>query len=255
MIRMIYLWTEDREEKSGYRFWKMIAGMLFGDRITVESKRNNSELVKAVEKIRPDGNQYLIAFDHAYDNTNIGQLADRLKEKIKSSSNICLLEMYSFEYILLSFQYLTDWVFEKNSILEKKRKREIDVRNALLNAMQEDRYAEYKEIIQIRSYFASIVNNVGSIDKYSIETFSAKLLHNITRNTGFFVDKNNLGDCWYKRCCTSRAEVNENGCGLFDREQILDKRDKCVSIYKYSDLKRIFSGADLEKYMEGIQYD
>lgn len=45
---MIYLWTEDREEKSGYRFWKMIAGMLFGDRITVESKRNNSELVKAV---------------------------------------------------------------------------------------------------------------------------------------------------------------------------------------------------------------
>lgn len=120
MIRMIYLWTEDREEKSGYRFWKMIAGMLFGDRITVESKRNNSELVKAVEKIRPDGNQYLIAFDHAYDNTNIGQLADRLKEKIKSSSNICLLEMYSFEYILLSFQHLTDWVFEKTAYWKRR---------------------------------------------------------------------------------------------------------------------------------------
>ena len=49
--------------------------------------------------------------------------------------------------------------------------------------------------------------------------------------------------------------MNENGCGLFGRERVLDKRDKCVSIYKYSDLKRLFSGADLEKYMEGIQYD
>ena len=43
-----YLWLEDRKGKSGYIFWKTLMAQLYPE-IVVESKKNNSELVKAVK--------------------------------------------------------------------------------------------------------------------------------------------------------------------------------------------------------------
>ena len=40
-----YLWLEDRKGKSSYIFWKTFMGQLCPE-IVVESKKNNSELVK-----------------------------------------------------------------------------------------------------------------------------------------------------------------------------------------------------------------
>lgn len=48
MLMKTYLWIEDRKEKSGYIFWQTFMEQLCPE-IAVESKKNNSELVKAVK--------------------------------------------------------------------------------------------------------------------------------------------------------------------------------------------------------------
>ena len=45
-----FLWIEDRKGKSGYNFWKVFLKTLYPD-IILESKINNSELIKAVKKL------------------------------------------------------------------------------------------------------------------------------------------------------------------------------------------------------------
>ena len=45
-----FLWIEDRKDKSGYIFWKIFMEQLCPD-VVVESKKNNSELVKAVKAL------------------------------------------------------------------------------------------------------------------------------------------------------------------------------------------------------------
>ena len=46
-----FLWIEDKKNKSGYTFWKTFTEQLFPD-VIVESKKNNSELVKAVKRLK-----------------------------------------------------------------------------------------------------------------------------------------------------------------------------------------------------------
>lgn len=50
---MIYFWTEDRKDKSGYQFWEKFLGVIY-PQVVLESKTNSSELVKSVAKIDSD---------------------------------------------------------------------------------------------------------------------------------------------------------------------------------------------------------
>ena len=50
MSEKIYLWLEDREGKSGFVFWKTMMQQLFPE-VVVQSKKNNSELIKAVKAL------------------------------------------------------------------------------------------------------------------------------------------------------------------------------------------------------------
>lgn len=119
----IYLWTED--SKSGFDFWKLISDTLYAGKIHVESKKSNSKLVKNVEKLKDTKNMYLIAFDHVFDNSKIDDgsgtntsMYGRLVDAVESRANVCLLDMYSFEYILLSFSELCNWVAQdRNSLI------------------------------------------------------------------------------------------------------------------------------------------
>ena len=57
-----YLWLEDRNGKSGYIFCQTFMKQLCPE-IVVESKKNNSELVKAVKGLEDTENRYIIVFD------------------------------------------------------------------------------------------------------------------------------------------------------------------------------------------------
>ena len=60
-----YLWLEDRQGKAGYTFWKILMQQISPD-VIVESKKNNSELVKAVRQLEDNRNQYIIIYEKIY---------------------------------------------------------------------------------------------------------------------------------------------------------------------------------------------
>lgn len=65
-----FLRIEDRKGKASYTFWENLMKQLCPD-VIVESKKNNSELVKAVRTLRNDENRYIIVFDNSFDNLQV----------------------------------------------------------------------------------------------------------------------------------------------------------------------------------------
>lgn len=58
-----FLWIEDRKDKAAYIFWNNFMRRLYPD-VVVESKKNNSELVKAVKSLEDINNRYITQTSH-----------------------------------------------------------------------------------------------------------------------------------------------------------------------------------------------
>lgn len=83
-----------------------------------------------------------------------------------------------------------------------------------------------------------------NLDSHNIEQISAKLLFDLTRNTGFEVSKGSIGECWIKSCCDWLERQADDICGL-DKTR-LSVADKMKSIYSGTSLCREFSNIGLE---------
>ena len=66
-MKETYLWIEDGKDKAGFVFWHTLMGQICPE-IIVESKNNNSELVKAVRSLQDTENRYIVVFDNSFDN-------------------------------------------------------------------------------------------------------------------------------------------------------------------------------------------
>ena len=102
--------------------------------------------------------------------------------------------------------------------------------------MQDDDF-DYKGIREIVDYDKRI-------EEHNIEQLSAKLLFDLTRNTGFEVSKGTLGECWIKSCCEWGNRQEDDICGLdHNRLAVFDKMKR---IYDGSSLKLQFPKVGLE---------
>ena len=95
----------------------------------------------------------------------------------------------------------------------------------------------YKDIREIVEYSACIEN-------YNVEQLSAKILFDLTRNTGFEVSKGKIGECWIKSCCEWQARMDDDICGLDNKR--LQLRDKMKQIYEGTSLVTQFQNVGLE---------
>lgn len=227
----IYLWTEDRENKAGYTFWKTMMGCLY-PHIIVESKQNNIGLLKAVKQLvksEPLEDKYIIAMDESFDNDQVVREMRALKCAISGNHNIYVLRLISFEYILLSFTELLNWIYAENDDFREKRSTEISAREAVLAAIEQN--MDYKSLAELKRFSADI-------NDYNIEQLISKLLFRLTRNTGFEVSKGMLGECWQNSCCEYSVRKPDDLCGLDTRR--LSLMDKAKTIYKCSILKPEF---------------
>ena len=130
-----FIWTED--SKSGYVFWMKFFEILLPEAI-VESKKNNSELVKAVSNLlQDDNNKYIIIMDQAFDNPQVIRERKRLLDAIQKRNNVYVINIISFEYLLLQFKYLPKWVFAEDDNLREKREQLLDIRNRLVSILKE----------------------------------------------------------------------------------------------------------------------
>lgn len=226
MSEKIYLWIEDRKDKSGYVFWECFTRNLFPN-ITVESKNNNSELIKAVKNLNDTNHKYIIVYDNSFDNIQLVYEIKKLKECVQQKDNVFLLDIICFEYILLEFKELIEWIYAENDEFKQKRHNIIKARNDLVNAINSKNF-DYKQIESVIKYDKNISN-------HNIEQLSAKILYELTRNTGFEVKKGMIGDCWIKTCCLWEQREESDLCGL-DKKR-LSVLEKMKRIYEETSLK------------------
>lgn len=230
-----FLWIEDRKGKASYTFWENLMKQLRPD-VIVESKKNNSELVKAVKTLQDEENKYIIVFDNSFDNLQVVMEQKRLKKYVNEKKNVFLLDIICFEYILLEFQELIEWIYAPEDEFLQKRVRAVEARHKLVEFLQEDNF-DYKGIREIVDYDKHI-------EEHNIEQLSAKLLFDLTRNTGFEVSKGVLGECWIKSCCEWKERQEDDICGLdYNRLSVFEKMKR---IYDGSSLRLQFPKVGLE---------
>lgn len=230
-----YLWIEDRKGKAGFLFWKTLMWELCPD-VIVESKKNNSELVKAVKALQDRNNQYIIVLDHAFDNLQVYREQKLLKTYADGKDNVFLLSIICFEYLLLEFDKLVDWIYAPDDEFLIKRAWAVKAREILLPMIRsgELNYTSIREI----------VTNDNYKKEYNIEQLSARLLYDLTRNTGFEISKGKIGDCWIRSCCEWQERQEDDICGLENNRMSIS--EKMRAVYQGTSLSKEFSNAGLE---------
>lgn len=227
-----YLWIEDRKNKSGYVFWQTLMGQLCQE-IVLESKKNNSELVKAVKALEDTENRYIVVFDNSFDNLQVAMEQKLLRKYVNDKANVVLMDIICFEYLLLEFKDLIEWIYASDDEFLIKRKKAITAREKLVKSIQSGEF-NYKDIREIIEYNENI-------DNYNVEQLAARILFDLTRNTGFEVSKGSIGECWIKSCCEWEERRSDDVCGLdASRLQLGEK------------MKRIFVGTSLLKQFQDI---
>jgi len=226
-----YVWCED--SGSGFQFWREIFQTIHPNTV-IETKNNNTRLRKAASTVKNDENEYYILMDSFVDNADVLREIDGLKRCISDKNNVHIMDIRSFEFALLSFQLLTQWVFAEQDDLKDAR----------------------KELLQARDLFVeSIVHSVDSVKTKELENLfpyakthnneqiAAELLYQITRNTGFETTKGKLGDCFIVNCCEWNSRQTDDLCGLEQRRISAD--DKKKQLVRYSLLKTAFEKVGL----------
>ena len=225
------MWCED--SKSGYQFWRAIFGVLFPD-FTVETKDSNSRLRKAAEKIGNDGNHYYILMDTVLDNPDVVRETTRLNKCVAGKDNVHVIRLHSFEFALLSFELLEQWVFSEENKLRDNRQELLRARALLIKHLTSEVSAADLQAFK-KAFDAYETRNT--------EQIAAKLLFEITRNTGFETDKSELGDCFVNNCCEWNGLQSNNPCGL--NVHRISSDEKAKLLVEHSVLKAAFEGVSL----------
>ena len=159
-----------------------------------------------------------------------------LKQYADKKENVVLMDIICFEYILLEFRNLIEWIYVPDDEFLKKRAGAVSAREKLICSIGNGtmNYKDIKEIVQYDEH----------IDEHNIEQLATKLLFDLTRNTGFEVSKGKIGDCWINSCCEWDNRKEDDFCGL-DHSRLYIY-DKMKSIYEGTCLKEQFYEAGLE---------
>ena len=235
MVDKTFLWIEDRAGKASFVFWKTMMRQLYPD-VIVESKKNSSELVKAVKALTDQENYYIIVFDNSFDNVQACKERKILKDSAVGRGNLHLLDLICFEYTLLEFDKLISWIYATDDEFLQKRSSIIYAREKLVESISLGDM-NYKALREVMDYDKNV-------NDHNIEQLSARLLFDLTRNTGFEVSKGRIGECWIKSCCEWQARENNDLCGLDDMRLCI--ADKMKSIYDGTSLHIEFMEAGLE---------
>lgn len=226
-----YVWCED--SGSGYAFWNTVFKIMYPEFI-VETKNSNTRLNKAIRQISDDNNLYYVIVNTVLDNQDVLRELERLKRSIIGKNNIKVIKIHSFEFSLLSFEFLEKWVFAENDDLKEQRKDKLEAREKLVKLISDggtaDELSLFKSVYQYQS-------------KMNTEKIVAKLLTEITRNTGFETNKKQVGFCFVNSCCEWDDRQENDLCGLDDKR--LSVSEKIEQMVNHSILQAAFQEVGL----------
>lgn len=116
--------------------------------VIVESKMNNRELVKAVKGLTDKENRYIIALDNSFVNVQIYMEQKIMKEAADIRDNVFLLDLICFEYTLLEFDKLIDWIYAPEDEFREKRAGAIAAREKLVNIIKSGEMDLCQDLVQ-----------------------------------------------------------------------------------------------------------
>ena len=146
-----------------------------------------------------------------------------LKNIADKKDNVFLLDLICFEYTLLEFNKLIDWIYAPEDEFREKRKGVITAREKLVQIINSGEM-NYKAIQEIMDYDRSLQN------------------HNIEQL--FEVSKGDLGVCWRQNCCEWTDRQKDDICRLETTRLSLNNKMKCI--YYETSIHRNFESIDLE---------
>lgn len=114
----------------------------------------------------------------------------------------------------------------------------------LVKAVKNLEDTDNKYVIVFDNSFDNLVAYDVHIKEHNIECLAAKLLFDLTRNTGFEVSKGSIGECWTGACCEWEGRKDDDVCGLYSNR--LSVYAKMRSIYEETCLKAQFYAAGIE---------
>lgn len=120
---------------------------------------------------------------------------------------------------MLSFEDLEKWIFAEEDDLKTQRSEIIKWKNVFVNTFINTVDA---------SVLAEVQEMLGYNKNYNSEKLSARLLFDITRNTGFETKKDKLGACFILDCCNWTERQSDDICGLDERRLSQDKKMKNI---------------------------
>lgn len=159
-----------------------------------------------------------------------------LKRYADKRKNVFLLGLICFEYILLEFDQLIRWIYAPEDDFLIKRSGALKAREALVKCLSSGE-VDYKMLQEVSLYDVHL-------DSHNIAQLSAKLLFDLTRNTGFEVSKKMIGECWIRSCCEWDKRREDDICGLDNNR--LSLKAKMQSVYRGTSIMKEFSKTGLE---------
>ena len=145
-----YVWCED--SGSGCKFWYEIFKTLHPN-IVVQTKKNNSRLRKDACAVSNDGNTYFILIDSFVDNADVLREIDKLKKGTSEKENVSIVDIRSFEFALLSFTLLEQWVFAEDDWLKEKRQELLKARELFVKLQTQGGDAAKATAEPVRSWW------------------------------------------------------------------------------------------------------
>lgn len=187
---MKYLWTEDTG--AGLHFWKLVNQLFFNDALVVESKESNQGLLDALAEIdMKEDDKYYISFDYVVDNQDIRNKYRLLRKyEAKSDNCIVILDMICFEYLVLAFDKLVEWIGTGKKDKVKMRMEileTIENHHINLSKIQDEKTLKY----------------LAGFKRFYTERVMKSLAGELTENERWSIKGKEMGECWHKDCCIS----------------------------------------------------
>ena len=225
---MKYLWTEDTG--AGLHFWKLVNQLFFDDGLVVESKGSNQGILDALSDLELENDdRYYIAFDYVVDNQDIRNKYRMLKTiEEKSEGKIIILDMISFEYLILALETLVEWTG-----IGKTDK--IKIREEVLAAVENHRI----NLSKINDEKA--LQYIAGFKRYSTERVMKSLVGEFTQNEKWSVKGELMGECWYQDCCVSE-HPDSLRCG---RPEVENGDEKIRMLIQSAEVQRVIGKVGL----------
>lgn len=226
---MVHIWHEDSDNSATTQFWNFLKksrvcyNISFAEIRGFSGNQNLFDFIYTCNFNNKD--VYLVFMDCVYDNPKVMNLYKKVVKLVNSKSNVFVLNLLSFEYLILSFKYFENWTrslvsIDKYNYLCKIR---IDLLSCIRN---KDLLIYYPLLVEYMRSFQS-----RDISRITTEQLATHLLSDFTGSLkgDFIITKKHLGSCWTCTCCDKYTKDLVKKCSHAGNKKT--DKEKALNLY------------------------